>query len=167
MNSPSNASGRMNSSSASSTSNSISSGSSCRDLGILDIGQFQDALVIAARAGEVQQLHPLAFQSSIDVRTAAHAARRGLGGAQTDAGLKRLVALDLDLAVGQRRIFGGHAVELPNELDVQILGEPFVLVSQLFARRSETQAASRMAESRFRQAQTAPGRAGNRRPFRC
>jgi hypothetical protein len=70
---------------------------------------------------------------------ATDAARCGLGGVQADAGLQRRVALDRDPAVGQRCILGGNAVELPDELDVQILGKPLVLVDELFPRRAEGQ----------------------------
>ena len=49
---------------------------------------------------------------------------------------------DRDLAVGQRRIVGGNAVQLPHELDVQVLREPLVFVDELLAWRAETQAAS-------------------------
>jgi hypothetical protein len=70
---------------------------------------------------------------------ATHAARSGLGGTQADAGLQRRVALDRDPAAGQLGILRGNAVELPHELDVQILGKPLVLVDELFPRCAEGQ----------------------------
>src|SRR5271157_3777664 len=111
-------------------------------LRIPNVGQLQNALVVAALAGEVQHLHPLALQNSVDVTTCTHTARGGLGGTEADAGLQRRVPLDRDLVVSQGCIARAHAIKLPYKLDLQVLGEPFVLVDKLLARRSETQAAS-------------------------